>query len=556
MHKLILAALVKADLIDASATQGEALVALKAWAKASGHTLPENLNDDAAASQVASLISGETPAAPPATPPTSAQPPAAGGLDHADIVAMVRLSSLAADAQLELVADLSGQTGLTNRQVLDAINERVRQSQPQPGATGGEPVSVTASEVDKFHAAARDAILLAGMPGQIPETIYNRASDSYVEWKPERRNQGLASPLAIARQALIVAGYPAMKVLNLGPMALAQLVMGAQPGDVGLGGFFASSDGPAYNVSGMFSNILLDAQNVALRRSYDETRVTFDQWMGRGADIPDFKAVHRVIAGELNDPAAIPEDGEFEETTLSDGKESYKLTVWGRMMSRSWQLIVNDQLGAFVEIEAKMGAAMRRKLNRLAYQHLKDNAALSDTGALFNATAITTAGGHNNLTTGALSTSADYVGAWNTMTQKMSEQKGLDADSHTLNLMPEYVVIPPALRGIVRQTLGSPSVAINTGGNSGTMNIWEQGLTPIEDAELGAGAGGSDTAFYLAAGSSQVDTIEYAYLAGLPAPVVERADAFDRLATRTRIYFAFGVKALDFRGLQKHTGQA
>ncbi|MCH8830130.1 MAG: hypothetical protein IID45_11195, partial [Planctomycetes bacterium] len=53
----------------------------------------------------------------------------------------------------------------------------------------------------------------------------------------------------------------------------------------------------------------------------------------------------------------------------------------------------------------------------------------------------------------------------------------------------------------------------------------------------------------------EVDTIEYAFLQGLSAPVIEQETAFDRLALRSRIYFAFGVKALDYRGLQKHTGE-
>ena len=41
-----------------------------------------------------------------------------------------------------------------------------------------------------------------------------------------------------------------------------------------------------------------------------------EQVAALGANIPDFKAVNRIIAGELNDPAAIPEDGEFEEAAV------------------------------------------------------------------------------------------------------------------------------------------------------------------------------------------------------------------------------------------------
>ncbi len=555
MHKTLLAALIKAGIIDADATQGEAAAVVKAFAHARGMTLPEKLDDEQSVKPLVAALGTQTPAAsdPPSDPPVVLPVnPAADGVSAADITAMINITALSADGKNELITALIPQAAtLTTAQVLDAINQKC-QDRAKPLGVGNpaQPAGTNASEADKFQTAARDAMVLSNLGGDQPEQIYDYRTDNYVAWSPERRNYGLSSPLNIARQCLMVSGMPAHRVFGLAPMQVAKLVMGADPIQIGLGGLFAS-DG-AYNVSGMFSNILLDARNVTLRKSYDDTHVTFDLWMGRGADIPDFKSVHRVISGEINDPAAVPEDGTFEESTLSDGKESYKLTVWGRMLSRSWQLITNDQLGAFTETEMKMGASMRRKVNRLAYQALKDNAALADTGALFNATAITAAGGHNNLTTGGLTTVADYIAALNTMHAKMAQQKGLDADSGTLNLMAKYLVYPPAIRGIILQTLGSAS---GDASNPALINIWQQGLTPIEDSELGASTtNGSDTAFHTAVDRTQADTVEYAYLQGMPAPVVEQEPAFDRLAIRSRIYFAFGVKPLDFRGMQKHTG--
>jgi hypothetical protein len=170
----------------------------------------------------------------------------------------------------------------------------------------------------------------------------------------------------------VVAGVPANRVMNLAPVQVAKLAMGADPRQMGLGAFYAS-DGPGYNVSGMFSNILLDAANVSLRRSFDDARTTYQMWMKRGPDVPDFKLVNKVIAGELSDPKAVPEDGTFEETTLTDGKVTYRLTVWGEIVSHSWQLVVNDRLNSFMELPQKMGNAMKRKMNRLSYQRLKDN---------------------------------------------------------------------------------------------------------------------------------------------------------------------------------------
>lgn len=386
--------------------------------------------------------------------------------------------------------------------------------------------------------------------GSNPSQIFSPAEQSFVEWKaPTRTNHNLASLNGLARECLSMSGVQQHQLSRLSPTDIARIVMGKDPREFGIQ---ASSDGPAYNLTGMFSNVLYDSAHVVLRKSYTETNTTYQAWAKQGASLTDFRAVHKAIAGELPDPKAIPEDGEFDETTFSDGKESYKLTVWGQIFSCSWQLIVNDNLSAFTEVPAKQGRAMRRKQNRLVYNILKDNAAMADTGLLFNSTALTTAGGHNNLATGA---GAPSVTTLNTLTLKMMEMTGLNtASSKTfLNLMPKFILAGPALRGTILELLGSTSyVAANI--NSGVKNIWEDSLTPVIDAELGTSGGGLDTTWYLAADNRDVDTVEYAYLQGLETPAMDKEMAFSRLAIRFRIYQAFATKALDFRGLQRHNG--
>ncbi len=468
------------------------------------------------------------------------------GLTAADITGMVQISSLGDGQKLDLIQELVGQADtLSANQVLDRINALAVENN---SAAGSSNINVTRDAQDNFAEGARDAILEQTWQrdGRLPDQIFNSQTGAYEDWKPRSvgRNFGMSSPLKIAQQCLMTAGVPAHKVMSLAPMQVAQLMCGANPRQMGLGSVLAASDA-AYNVSGMFSNVMLDASNAVLRRSYDDGKSTYQRWMRRGEDIPDFRDKHAVITGELSDPKAVPEDGEFEEATLSDSKEKYRLTVWGQIVSISWQLIVNDRMGAFTDLPVKMGRAMRRKENRLAYAVVKDNAALSDNVALFHS------GSHGNVTTGAISTVTNYVNAWSAMDQKMREQKGLDADSAALNIGPDFVVFPPALSAIIMQTLGSTSGDTT---NPGLKNIWENGLEPIPEAELGAAAGGSDTAHYLAANAADVDTIEYAMLQGLSAPAIDQEVSFDRLAIRRRIYHAFGVKAIDYRGLQQHTG--
>lgn len=60
--------------------------------------------------------------------------------------------------------------------------------------------------------------------------------------------------------------------------------------------------------------------------------------------------------------------------------------------------------------------------------------------------------------------------------------------------------------------------------------------------------------FYLAAAAGYAPTIEVTSLNGNMTPVMERAEQFNTLGIKWRIYQDVGVNLLDFRGIQKSTG--
>ncbi|HWB13335.1 MAG TPA: S49 family peptidase [Pirellulales bacterium] len=543
MNKRIFEALVRMGLCSIDAAQDVATAALAVALKVKGFA---GKHDDVEAVLAALGVQDASPVQAAATAAAARISIAGEQMTAEDILAAVRLAPLPDDRKLALQGELMGaRRELNVGEVLGRINKAAAEFNKPLGATS---IEQGAAAVDKFQVEARDALLCREFGANLPEQIYDVHSQDVVDWKPAagaRRAGHMASLPQLARQCMIIAGIPQQAVDRLQPSDIARIMVGAPLRQFGI----AASVGPAFNVSGMFSNILLDAQNITLRRSYMEAKTTFQVWMRQAESIIDFKPVNRVILGELGDPKAVPEDGEFEETTATDGKESYKLTVWGQVFSITWQAIVNDRLQAFTRIPTMEGQAMKRKQNKLAYGVLLDNANLSDGIALFDANSIATPG-HNNLATGA---ATPTVATLNTQYKKMSEMPGLNTGSNTvLNLQPRYIVTCPALRGTVYQLLNSTADPAST--NAGVANIWENALQPVIDAQLGAAAGGSDTAWYLAADFNDVDTIEFAYLQGLESPALEQEVAFDRLALRYRIYQAFAVKAIDFRGLQKHAG--
>lgn len=311
-----------------------------------------------------------------------------------------------------------------------------------------------------------------------------------------------------------------------------------------------SSDGPAYNTTGSFANLMLDAANKTLLAAYDEAAVTYPMWVRTAPSAADFKALNRIRFGELSDPEVVPENHEYPEKTTSDARESYKVEKYGEMFSISLEAIVNDDLNAISRIPAMQGNAMRRKINKVVYAVLTDNAALSDGVALFHSSS------HNaNLDATALSSTALNVGFVVMMTQA-----GLTSGT-ILNIMPKYLIVPPALAATAYILTASMTDPSNTAASTedasrpnyatGVPNQYGPGgprsLTTVVEGQLSASQ--SATLWFLAADPSQVDTIELTFLRGEESPVLERENGFTTDTVKYKIRQTFAAKAIDYRGL-------
>lgn len=489
----------------------------------------------------------------------------ASGANAADILAAVKIAALPDDFDRLAFASSLIEAKADMPTAIKRLGEEAAKHNKPAGASDTSSVRVVSEGRDTTRAAARDALLIRANGGRwdehtakVRDTILEeqgRDKEITPGGKPApgaMSDRRLHSLHGLAEICLRADGYSDNVIRRLTKNQLAQLALGTS--NLADFGIYAASDGPAYNTTGLFSSVMLDVSNNSMRRGYMDDATTYEVWMKRGESLPDFRKKYQTLLGELADPQAIPENGEFQETTVQDEHESYRVEVWGSMFSISWQSIVNDNIGAFTDIPAKQGRSMRRKQNRLAYMVLKDNANLQDAGALFNATAQTTAGGHANLETGA---GAPSVTTLNLLEKKMLKMTALtgaaNADAHALNIKPKFIIVPPDLIATVDELLASTSYAVSNG-NAGIVNRWHQRLTPVVEAELSAAFGGSDTAWYLATDPRDVDTIEYAFLQGLETPALEQQTSFTSLGRKYRIYQAFGVKAIDYRGLQKHAG--
>lgn len=291
-----------------------------------------------------------------------------------------------------------------------------------------------------------------------------------------------------------------------------------------------------------FDNILMDAANKTLRQAYTELATTWQFWCRRTTN-PDFKAGNRIVLSEIGNPTSRVEGQGITYNTLTDSKEQVTLTEYVTGIRLTRRAIVNDDLDAFNRIPQQMGIAFKRIEDNLAYDILTANAALSDTGTLFNSTAVTTAGGHAN----TAAAGAPTVTTLSTISTLMRKQRGLKGDAY-LDVRPKTLIVPVALEVVASQLVGSN---VDPAKSNAAINPYFNALNVVSHPRLDAN---SATIWYLAADPASIDTVEVCFLQDEPEPVLKNETEFDTDDIKFAGRHTLVAKAIDFRGLARNTG--
>lgn len=288
-----------------------------------------------------------------------------------------------------------------------------------------------------------------------------------------------------------------------------------------------------------FANLVGSGLNRRLRMAYEENNPSYRRWARRAPNAPDFRSIDVVQMSAMPDLVATNEAGEFKYGTASDGKASYSLVTYGRVIGVSRQLLVNDDLRALDRMAVGFAGSAARLENRTVYGILTANANMADGVALF-------ASGHNNLAGSGAAISATTLGAGRAA---MRLQKGLQSEE--LNLAPRYLIVPATQEQLAYQFTSTQYVPAKTTDINEFRTGGRTALEPIVEAVLD---GNSTTAYYMAAGNEQVDTIEYAYLDGAEGVQLSNRIGFtvDGVELKAVLDFAAGV--IDYRGLYRNPG--
>lgn len=290
-----------------------------------------------------------------------------------------------------------------------------------------------------------------------------------------------------------------------------------------------------------FPLILSNVGNKRLRAAYEENQPTYTRWARRATNAPDFKSITAAQLGAMPGLLPVPEGAEFKYGTMGEGAEIYKVATYGRIVAVSRQAIINDDLSAFDRIIPGFGHAARRLENAMVYGELTAGANLSDGHPVFDAT------NHGNLATGGPSALSET--ALDTGRTAMRLQKGLAGE--VLNLTPAYLIVPAKLEQTAYKLTSANYVPAKQADVSEFRAGGRTAVEPIVEALLD---GHSSTAWYLAAATGAVDTIEYCYLDGSEGAFIEGQLGFEVDGIQLKCRLDFAAKTIDYRGLYKAAG--
>lgn len=289
--------------------------------------------------------------------------------------------------------------------------------------------------------------------------------------------------------------------------------------------------------------------NVARKRLRDAYALLETTWqkIARAGSVPDFKENSRITLGSFSSLVLKPERGEYKQGTIGEEDVSIKAVTKGRYISLSREMIVNDDLDAFSTMASRMGRAAARTVEIDFYNLLLSNSGagptMDDTGAFFNATAVTTAGGHGNLTSSGTAISTASLGVGEAL---MARQRDMT--------LQDYVIIKPKILLVPTEKKQLAWDVVNSATDIGQANPMKRNYAQSMNLEVVATPYLSGNAWYLFADPNDVEAFEVAFLDGEQTPYIDDEIEFMTDNMNMKVRLDYGVGAIDWRAGYKNAG--
>ncbi len=179
-------------------------------------------------------------------------------------------------------------------------------------------------------------------------------------------------------------------------------------GDVDLhGGYFPNRAQLATTAD--FTGLVKNALNKLVVNTWEALGRAGYNWWQQVSMTEHFNSLHDItgtLVGTVGDLPTVAEGGDYTELVVGDSPETASFVKYGGYIPLTLELIDRDETRKLRAYARELASAGLRKISKLVSEIFTANGGIgptmADTGALFNTTVVTTAGGHANLRTGEL----------------------------------------------------------------------------------------------------------------------------------------------------------
>lgn len=402
--------------------------------------------------------------------------------------------------------------GIDLNSAKDRLLSAIRSARPTAGGVNVNARSNQGTDQDRVILAA--ALLTTGLPG---EQVIRATSEQTVDQAQRQYRSG------IGLQQMLLLAARANGFTGLSVRGYEREVLQAAFSTMSLPGIF----------SAVVNKHLLSAF-MAVESVYEE--------ISASRSVSDFREITSYRMNGNMEFEEVSPGGELKSGELGEEAFGNRAKTYGKLFSITREDIINDDLGAMVQIPAFIGRGAKLKLNKVFWTEFLKSA--------FYSTA------NENLLTGA--SSALSIDSLTAAEKKFLEK--VDDYGNPLAFTPHVLLVPPALKVTAERLYKDTTIENAESKKSSTTGNPHAGkFRPVCSAYLSNAniPGSSSTAWYLLANPADIPAIEICYLNGNRTPVIESAQAdFENLGVKFRGYWDFGVRQQDPRAVLKNTGAA
>ena len=204
-----------------------------------------------------------------------------------------------------------------------------------------------------------------------------------------------------------------------------------------------------------FTGLVKNSLNKVVANRWEELGRAGYNWWQRVVNVEHFSTLNQItgtLVGTVGDLPSVAEGAAYTELMIGDSPETASFTKYGGYIPLTLELIDRDETRKLRAYPQELAAAGLRKISKLVADIFTTTSgvgpSLADGGALFNTTAVTSAGGHKNLLTTALS-AAEWESAASAIYNQPMLVKNASGSYGTgarMAVNPRYLLVPRALQ--------------------------------------------------------------------------------------------------------------